>query len=269
MRLSLKQKPAGQPAVNDEINRQNRNAGSVYYNPNQFVPVSGGTGMVPTHQQYGSYLMDPTPGQMSQIPPQQITPLYQQSPPHMYPQTVPMYGQPFTQQNIISQQSQLYPTMYAIQPPSRNHSINLTHILPRPAGPATSSNPNQFVPVPGGTGMVPTPQQYGSYLMGPTPGQMDQIPPQQISRVSETSQARGEETESGVQDTSVVGFGQDESMLDQVSSFHYFKHAYAIYTVFYCCKNDSFYLILVLRKPVVGVSDQVPHKPGCTAIEYG
>ena len=27
------------------------------------------------------------------------------------------------------------------------------------------------------------------------------------------------------------------------------------------------YLSLVLRKPVFGVFDQVPHKPGCTAIE--
>ena len=26
---------------------------------------------------------------------------------------------------------------------------------------------------------------------------------------------------------------------------------------------------LVLRKPVFGVSDQVPHKPGCTATEDG
>ena len=26
---------------------------------------------------------------------------------------------------------------------------------------------------------------------------------------------------------------------------------------------------LVVRKPVVGVSDQVPHKPGCTATEDG
>ena len=29
------------------------------------------------------------------------------------------------------------------------------------------------------------------------------------------------------------------------------------------------YLSLVVRKPVFGVSDQVPHKPGCTATEDG
>ena len=27
----------------------------------------------------------------------------------------------------------------------------------------------------------------------------------------------------------------------------------------------SFYLSLVVRKPVLGVSDKVPHKPGCAA----
>ena len=94
-------------------------AGPVYSNPNQFVPVPSGTGMVPTPQQYGSYLMGPSPGQMGQIPPQQITPPYQQSPPHMYPQTVPtvpMYGQPFTQQNLMSPPSQPYPNIYATQP---------------------------------------------------------------------------------------------------------------------------------------------------------
>ena len=92
-------------------------AGPVYSNPNQFVPVPGGSGMVPTPQQYGSYLMGPThPQQIGQIPPQQITPPYQQSPPHLYPQTVPMYGQPFAQQNIISPLSQPYPTMYPTQP---------------------------------------------------------------------------------------------------------------------------------------------------------
>ena len=29
------------------------------------------------------------------------------------------------------------------------------------------------------------------------------------------------------------------------------------------------YMSLVLRKPVFGVSDQVPHKPGCTTTEDG
>ena len=29
------------------------------------------------------------------------------------------------------------------------------------------------------------------------------------------------------------------------------------------------YMSLVVRKPVFGVSDQVPHKPGCTARENG
>ena len=32
---------------------------------------------------------------------------------------------------------------------------------------------------------------------------------------------------------------------------------------------DKVHLSLVLRKPVFRVSDQVPHKPGCTAIEDG
>ena len=32
----------------------------------------------------------------------------------------------------------------------------------------------------------------------------------------------------------------------------------------YVCAD---YLSLVLRKPVFGVSDQVPHKPGCTVTE--
>ena len=89
-------------------------AGPVYSNPNQYVPV---TGMVPTPQQYGSYLMGPThPQQMGPIPPQQITPPYQQSPPQMYPQTAPMYAQPFPQQNIISPQTQPFPAMYPTQP---------------------------------------------------------------------------------------------------------------------------------------------------------
>ena len=92
-------------------------AGPVYSNPNQFMPVNTGTGMVPTPQQYGSYLMGPThPQQMGPIPPQQITPPYQHSPPHMYPPTAPMYPQPFAQQNIISPQTQPYPTMYHTQP---------------------------------------------------------------------------------------------------------------------------------------------------------
>ena len=29
------------------------------------------------------------------------------------------------------------------------------------------------------------------------------------------------------------------------------------------------HMSLVVRKPVLGVSDQVPHKPGCTATEDG
>ena len=92
-------------------------AGPVYSNPNQFVPVHSGTGMVPTPQQYGSYLMGPThPQQMGPIPPQQITPPYQQSPPHMYPPTAPMYPQSFAQQNIMSPQAPPYPTMYPTQP---------------------------------------------------------------------------------------------------------------------------------------------------------
>ena len=33
--------------------------------------------------------------------------------------------------------------------------------------------------------------------------------------------------------------------------------------------TSSLYISLVLRKPVFGVSDQVPHKPGCTATEDG
>ena len=31
----------------------------------------------------------------------------------------------------------------------------------------------------------------------------------------------------------------------------------------------DYLMSLVVRKPVFGVSDQVPHKPGCTAIEDG
>ena len=31
----------------------------------------------------------------------------------------------------------------------------------------------------------------------------------------------------------------------------------------------NYYLSLVVRKPVFGVSDQVPHKPGCTVTEGG
>ena len=33
--------------------------------------------------------------------------------------------------------------------------------------------------------------------------------------------------------------------------------------------NRLVYMSLVVRKPVFGVSDQVPHKPGCTATEDG
>ena len=33
--------------------------------------------------------------------------------------------------------------------------------------------------------------------------------------------------------------------------------------------NSIVYMSLVVRKPVFGVSDQVPHKPGCTATEDG
>ena len=34
-------------------------------------------------------------------------------------------------------------------------------------------------------------------------------------------------------------------------------------------KRNLYHMSLVLRKPVFGVSDQVRHKPGCTAIEDG
>ena len=34
-------------------------------------------------------------------------------------------------------------------------------------------------------------------------------------------------------------------------------------------QKHRYYLSLVVRKPVFGVSDQVPHKPGCTATEDG
>ena len=33
--------------------------------------------------------------------------------------------------------------------------------------------------------------------------------------------------------------------------------------------DQHLYLSLVVRKPVFGVSDQVPHKPGCTFTEDG
>ena len=33
--------------------------------------------------------------------------------------------------------------------------------------------------------------------------------------------------------------------------------------------KDRVNLSRVTRKPVIGIPDQVPHKPGCTAIEYG
>ena len=34
-------------------------------------------------------------------------------------------------------------------------------------------------------------------------------------------------------------------------------------------EEEENYLSLVVRKPVFGVSDQVPHKPGCTSTEDG
>ena len=34
-------------------------------------------------------------------------------------------------------------------------------------------------------------------------------------------------------------------------------------------KEAKIYMSLIVRKPVFGVSDQVPHKPGCTAEEDG
>ena len=37
----------------------------------------------------------------------------------------------------------------------------------------------------------------------------------------------------------------------------------------YLWRNKQKYMSLVVRKPVFGVSDQVPHKPGCTATEDG
>ena len=33
--------------------------------------------------------------------------------------------------------------------------------------------------------------------------------------------------------------------------------------------DEQFYMSRDVRKPVFGVSDQVPHKPGCTATEDG
>ena len=36
-----------------------------------------------------------------------------------------------------------------------------------------------------------------------------------------------------------------------------------------CLRDFCLYLSLVVRKPVFGVSDQVRHKPGCTATEDG
>ena len=35
------------------------------------------------------------------------------------------------------------------------------------------------------------------------------------------------------------------------------------------CYHGRYHMSLVLRKPVFGVSDQVPHKPGCTATKDG
>ena len=37
----------------------------------------------------------------------------------------------------------------------------------------------------------------------------------------------------------------------------------------YPCKPQFYYMSLVVRKPVFGVSDQVRHKPGCTVTEDG
>ena len=37
----------------------------------------------------------------------------------------------------------------------------------------------------------------------------------------------------------------------------------------YSEKRQMNHLSLVMREPVFGVSDQVPHKPGCTATEDG
>ena len=43
----------------------------------------------------------------------------------------------------------------------------------------------------------------------------------------------------------------------------------AMYFVFVVSCLSQIYLSPVVRKPVFGVSDQVRHKPGCTATEDG
>ena len=92
--------------------------GPVYGNPNQFIPMTGQTGIPPSAQQYGSYIMGPTAQQpLAQIPQAQVSSPFQHSPPHMYPPAATMYpGQPFPTQPIVSPQTQPFPGIYPSPP---------------------------------------------------------------------------------------------------------------------------------------------------------
>ena len=47
------------------------------------------------------------------------------------------------------------------------------------------------------------------------------------------------------------------------------SHEYMYLQRVHLQRNKQYYLSLVVRKPVFGVSDQVRHKPGCTITEAG
>ena len=74
----------------------------------------------------------------------------------------------------------------------------------------------------------------------------------------------------------------------QLENCHFYSREKSLYIAWACFRNEfvfevlgvlngtdvlswviNLYMKLVVRKPVSGVSDQVPHKPGCTATEDG
>lgn len=143
--------------------------GPVYGTPSQYIPPPGQAGMVPTTQQYGSYILGPgTSPQLGPMPHQHIAQQpFQPSPPQVYPApSVPgMYPnqpQPYTGQPLVSPQAaQPFTTVYASPPssqfsPSPHLAGTYTTSSHPPHYAAPASQAMQFEPI--------NPQQQQIYL---------------------------------------------------------------------------------------------------------
>ena len=60
-----------------------------------------------------------------------------------------------------------------------------------------------------------------------------------------------------------------QNLCNDYNSYSHNTTLLTLTDVLACSDLHTDTMSLVLRKPVFGVSDQVPHKPGCTATEDG